>query len=299
MKEEFLIKWLNNELTPNELELFENSSEYHSYVKILDRAKRFKAPEFDTTASFEKLDFGTYSSEKSTKGKLLKYIVAIAAVLVIGFTLFNSIGNPSDIHSFETSVAKTEKIELPDHSIVNLNANSSINYSSTEWETERQLLLVGEALFEVEKGRKFTVNTHYGNIQVLGTVFNVKSRDYSFEVTCFEGSVKVEVNDASFVLKQNDKLSIEDSQVVVIQSVLSTPDWKTEQSIIKSKSLDLVLKEFKNYYDVEFETSNINTSKIYTGSFGHDNLKIALNSITLPLGLSYKIDGGTILLSNK
>ena len=48
---------------------------------------------------------------------------------------------------------------------------------------------------KVEKGKTFTVKTNYGEVEVLGTVFNVKSRDYAFEVICYEGSVEVSLDD--------------------------------------------------------------------------------------------------------
>lgn len=299
MKKKLIQKWLNNELTAEEFETFKTLDEYPSYAKISEKAKHFRAPQFDEKASFEKIDFAINSRQKSSNASVLKYIAAIAAVVVIGFTIFKTINFQSDINTFETLTAKTESIELPDHSNVSLNANSLLSYVSSKWETERKLKLDGEALFEVEKGKKFIVNTDFGNVEVLGTIFNVKSRDYIFEVNCFEGSVKVEINGETYILKQNDNLLFYKSEVTLSKNDDSSPDWKNKQTILKSKSLEVVLKEFNNYYDVKFETSNVDTSVIFTGSFSHDNLEIALNSITLPLGMSYNIDGETIFLSNK
>jgi ferric-dicitrate binding protein FerR (iron transport regulator) len=81
--------------------------------------------------------------------------------------------------------------------------------------------------------------------------------------------------------------------------MIKIPDWKNSLSVFDSQPLKLVLEELKNYYQVDIVTSDVNTNKIFTGSFSHQNLEIALNSITLPLGLSYNIDGETVFLSNK
>ncbi len=299
MKEELVKKWLNNELTAEEMESFKKTNEYHSYAKILERAKYFKAPEFDEKSSLEGLNFAIKSRKKASKNTIYQLIGAISAVLIIGFFVYKYVFVSASVNQFNTGIAKTEQIELPDYSEVSLNANSSLSFKAQQWDDERLLSLNGEALFEVEKGNKFKVSTDYGTVEVLGTVFNVKSRDYIFEVQCFEGSVKVDINKDQYILKQNDKLVFYNDQVSLLQNNTSIPDWKNNISIIKSQNLGNVLDEFKNYYDVKFDISQIDTNQIYTGSFSHQNLEIALNSITLPLGLSYKIDGETVFLSNK
>jgi ferric-dicitrate binding protein FerR (iron transport regulator) len=299
MKEEILKKWLNDELSAEELKSFKQTNDYHSYVKILENAKYFKAPQFDEKSSLEGLNFAIKSKKKSSNNTAYQLIAAISAIFIIGFFVYKYAFVSANNNQVNTTVAQIENVELPDHSQVSLNANSSLFYDKQHWEDERLLQLDGEALFEVEKGKKFKVNTPYGFVEVLGTVFNVKSRDYKFEVHCFEGSVSVNVNEGSYILKKNDKLVFANDKVVINQEKAQTPDWKSSLSKFESQELSVVLKEFKNYYDVDFETSDINTNKIFTGSFSHQNIEIALNSITLPLGLSYKIDGKTVFLSNK
>lgn len=299
MKEELLKKWLNDELTPEELESFKALDDYHSYAKIIEHAQYFKAPDFDQEESLEGLKFAINSRKKSSNKTILQLVASIAAILIIGFFVFRYAFTANNVESFKTTLAKTEIIELPDQSQVNLNSNSKLSYNSKTWETKRQLKLDGEALFKVKKGERFIVETDYGKVQVLGTVFNVKSRDYIFEVSCFEGSVEVKIDEKTFIVKRNDKLAFENSEVVVSLLEKNNPDWKNRQSIFDSKPLVFVLEEFKNYYDVKFDTSQVDTSKIFTGSFSHENLEIALNSITLPLGLSYRIDGNMVLLASK
>lgn len=297
MKEELIKKWLNGELTPEELEAFKQLDEYTSYAKLSDKAKLFKAPDFDEKASLNQLEFEISSQTKPSKHSSFKYVIAIAAVLVISFLIFKNFN--SDLNLIETSVAKTETLTLPDQSKVNLNANSKLSYNSLEWDSNRQLTLEGEAFFEVEKGKTFTVKTNYGEVEVLGTVFNVKSRDYAFEVICFEGSVQVSLDGKTYIVEADNRLVLENNAVKINFIDLMRPDWKENQTIIKSQPLKVVLQEFKNYYDVEFEVSNVDTSKIYTGTFSHNDLEIALKSITLPLGLSYSISDKKIILSNQ
>ena len=299
MKEDLIKKWLNNELNSKELEAFKQLDEYASYMKLSERAKYFKAPMYDHQEDYENLKSKISAKQASSKTPYLKYALAVAAVFLIAFTLFNTVGSNTNVESFETLTAKKENISLPDESILSLNANSHISYNKETWTNKRELNLQGEAYFKVQKGSKFSVNTDYGNVEVLGTIFNVKSRDYIFEVVCYEGSVGVNLGDTSHILKPNDRLIINDSKVILDKIEFSIPDWKNGMSIIDSQPLEFVLNELKNYYDINVDVSNIDTTQIYTGSFTHDDLEIALNSITLPLGLSYTINGETVLLSNK
>ena len=55
MKENFLAKWLNNELSEEELEAFRATPEFRSYEKIATTASRLEGPAFDADAALERL----------------------------------------------------------------------------------------------------------------------------------------------------------------------------------------------------------------------------------------------------
>ena len=55
----------------------------------------------------------------------------------------------------------------------------------------RKVSLEGEAFFEVNPGKKFEVVSKFGKTIVLGTSFNIYSRNSSYQVTCMTGKVKV------------------------------------------------------------------------------------------------------------
>jgi len=87
-----------------------------------------------------------------------------------------------------------EKIDLPDGSIAYLNNNSYIEYDKNF--TERVVWQNGEVYFKVTKGiTPFTVKTDAGEIQVLGTEFNVKSNKKELEVEVEEGLVELKIKD--------------------------------------------------------------------------------------------------------
>ena len=85
-----------------------------------------------------------------------------------------------------------EQVELPDGSIVSLNKNSKISYDGSF--EPRIVKLEGEAFFSVNEGETpFIVETEDGEVEVVGTEFNVKSKGDKMEVEVEEGGVKMKL----------------------------------------------------------------------------------------------------------
>ena len=80
----------------------------------------------------------------------------------------------SDTNTHISSNGNFEIVELPDGSIAYINSNSSITYNKDF--NQRIVRQYGEVFYEVRKGDSpFIVSTELGEIEVLGTKFNVKS----------------------------------------------------------------------------------------------------------------------------
>ncbi|MFC2132748.1 FecR domain-containing protein [Bacteroidota bacterium] len=58
---------------------------------------------------------------------------------------------------------------LPDNSLVELNAQSTLKYNPLWWPLSRQVNFEGEGFFNVAKGEKFKVSSEIGTTIVLGT----------------------------------------------------------------------------------------------------------------------------------
>ena len=144
----------------------------------------------------------------------------MVVTLGIYFAFFN---NPETI--FETLASEKISIELPDHSKVDLNAQSSIAFNSKNWKNNRAIKLNGEAFFKVAKGSVFDVKTKQGVVTVVGTQFNVKQRDNYFEVKCFEGIVKVIANDISKQLAAGETFQLLNGQFSEGKTRASAPKW--------------------------------------------------------------------------
>ena len=305
-KEDLTYKWLNDELTQDELTNFKALEDYDLNVKIVDNAKNFKTSHFYTTESFDtfksKLNKVTEVKKETPVFKLNSYknLYRIAAMLVIGLGLYFTMFNNS-LESVQTLASQQTSFELPDESSVVLNAASKAIYSSKRWSKNRQINLEGEAYFKVAKGSKFDVVTQDGIVSVLGTQFTVKSRGSYFEVECYEGIVSVKMKDKEERLTQGKTLKILNGNLTLNTTYISEPEWLKNMSSFNSVPLEEVIKELERQYGIVIKTyDDIDINRMFTGGFVHNNLDDALLSICVPLELAYKKDStNTILLSRK
>ena len=293
-REELIQKWLDHALTPQELEAFKQLEDYEELMKMNSALQYFKAPETDVDAAYTAVHSKREETPKATSW--LKPLLRIAAILVIGIGAYMYATLPN-ITTVETLVANKTLLELPDASAVTLNAVSSLSFDKDSWNKKREVNLNGEAYFKVAKGETFQVITDAGTVTVLGTQFNVKQRDNLFEAFCYEGSVKVSYNKKDVVLTPGQRyLILDGKQVRNEKEMLKEPSWIRNESSFKSLPLREVIQELERQYDVTVDVKNVNLSQIFTGSFTHTNIDMALQSITIPSQLKYQKNKNSIIL---
>jgi ferric-dicitrate binding protein FerR (iron transport regulator) len=285
-KEQLVKKWLSNNLSEIESKAFNALEDADLYKEIIDEAQRFNGNTNAKVESFDTLD-GKLVSKKSTSVNWIKVVSSLAAILVIGFALFTLI-NKDQISSFKTDLAQNETIILPDNSTVKLNELSQLEYNSSDWDENRSIDLTGEAYFDVEKGKRFDVNTEFGKVSVLGTEFNVLSRDSIFKVSCYEGLVQVIYNNDKVKLPAGTEFILSSGKGLKSNIVIAEPYWLKSMSVFENASFEAVVSEFEKQYNVKIlYPSDLNIK--FTGAFEHDNIENALKSISKPLNLIYII----------
>lgn len=223
-------------------------------------------------------------------------LAAAAAIVLAAWTTW-TVWMTSDAISVTTEMAEVTSHTLPDASTVSLNADSKISYSQESWQEQRELSLEGEAFFEVTKGESFVVNTEGGSVEVLGTSFNVVSRENLFEVACYTGKVRVEREGQSTILTPGAKVIIKNGlmQKVPFQ-VDMTKSWMEGYFIFNGQPLTHVLQEIERQFDVQINSQNINGDLSYNGFFTKENLTQALQAVCWPLRLKFAIEGREVTI---
>ncbi|MEN3322949.1 FecR domain-containing protein [Mariniflexile soesokkakense] len=296
-REELISKWLNNDLNDQELEAFKTLEDYNDLVKLNSGVQAFKAADYNVSAELETV-LKTIKTTKKQPTHWVKPLIRIAAILAICFSLYYYTTTLDT--TVTTQFAQKTLIELPDNSSVNLNAKSLLAFNKSSWKNERDVTLEGEAFFKVAKGSTFNVITKSGTVTVYGTQFNVKQRDNYFEVICYEGLVGVSYNSQETKLKPGDSfLIIDGEQIAKEKENRSTPSWLNNESSFNSMPYKEVVAEFERQYHVNITLLNIDSNQLFTGSFAHNNLDVALKAITLPLHVTYSKTNRTITLKRE
>ncbi|MBK8599780.1 MAG: FecR family protein [Flavobacterium sp.] len=282
-----LAKWLAGELSEAELRTFEKSPEFKTYEKIAHYSSQLAPPSFDENSLYQNVISGR---KKTTRVVSLHqtwwFRVAAVFLIFLGLTYF-----------YTTSIAITESAEngefnvfnLPDDSQVVLNAGSEIDYNKWNWDNHRQLQLSGEAYFKVAKGKKFEVQTNLGTVTVLGTQFNVKARKNRFDVTCYEGRVKVNYDKQQLVITKGQRVSFKDG--ILLESpntIVLKPEWTSQELAFVNENLSAILEEMERQYDCTFVYADINNSQLFTGTIPANNVDQALQVLATVYHLKFK-----------
>lgn len=225
-------------------------------------------------------------------------IAAIAAAVLIGVVgIWWIAGGPGEDQSIATKAGEKREVKLPDGSTATLNALSSLDFSPKTWGDNRYVLLEGEAYFKAKKGQVFTVRTEQGNVEVVGTVFNVYARGEELEVKCAEGRVQVINPDETerILLKKGEQVTVLHGKMQKRQGLAFYPNWFKGESAFRSAPIQRVFDELERQYGVQVVADSLG-ERTFSGKFVHKDLKKAVKMICDPMKLDCELRGDTVLV---
>lgn len=292
----FLADWLAGKLSDDALKRQVGEDDYMAYQKLKSSLGSFglAKPDLETNyAAVKAKKIAALNRQKPRVVPMFRY-AAMAAALLLFFGLYQLfVFSNSDVTGF----GQQATVRLPDESVVTLNAKSELSYPSL-FNYNRTLKLDGEAYFEVAKGSTFTVETAAGKVRVLGTKFNVVACSDYFEVICYEGKVRVGNDESEYILLAGDAIRFYGNSSERFKEVANgKPRWTTGESAFKRTPFQCVVRALEKQYDKQIEFPAPLTDAKFTGSFTHQNLDVALQSVCVPLNLKINYSEGKIILS--
>jgi len=186
----------------------------------------------DSVASGSLAAAGAAGVDKTPNGKLIYHSTTAAE--------FNTLSNPR--------ASKPVQLQLPDKTIVWLNAESSITFPTAFTGNSREVTLTGEAYFEVFHDTEKTFRVHASNqtIEDIGTGFNVNA--YADEpgvmTTLIEGSVSI----GKTVLRPGQQYLNGNVSAANIEQTLA---WKNGLFSFDQADIHEVMKQLSRWYGVE------------------------------------------------
>ncbi|MEQ8423288.1 MAG: FecR domain-containing protein, partial [Cyclobacteriaceae bacterium] len=195
-------------------------------------------------------------AERGSTGRILEFPsrqgtfpmalrIAAAALIIVASGLVINYFVQADDRVFVTAES-TQIVVLPDGSRVFLNRNSKLTYKKSYGKENRDVILSGEAFFEVEGDPQnpFTVQLKDAEITVLGTSFNVRAYDemQSLEVTVETGVVNLAPKEIAetLELRAGDKGIFERKDQILLAEKNEDANylaWKTKKITFDGNSL--------------------------------------------------------------
>ena len=233
----------------------------------------------------------------------LTKIPAVVAITLGGSYFYYQSSLEKELMAMQTITVPAGQrinITLVDGTNVWLNARTSLSYPVKFGKNNRQVVLDGEAYFDVtkDKSKPFIVQTDNYNVEVLGTQFDVNaySETGEFETTLMSGSVKVaSASDSTqkITLKPNNKVFLQDGKLHVTAVDDYNPyRWKEGLICFKNETFTSIMKDFEKYYGLTIQVKNKNVFKyVYTGKFRQtDGIDYALRVLQKDIKFTYQRD---------
>jgi len=240
------------------------------------------------------------TSAKVRSLRPMRWLSYAAAACIAGL-LFFYLQDPSTM----VQIGKGEHLAytLPDASTIQLNADSKISFKQKSWSKERVVTLEGEAFFEVKKGQPFKVITPLGEVEVLGTSFNVNTRNGSLVVDCQTGKVRVSAKGDQEILTpgKGTRLNKEQTELVdtYTSDIAQQIAWRRNQFHFDNADFRSVVEEMERQYDVSIQVLDAALlDKLGTYTFKGD-LETALKEVCYQLNAKYTIKEGSVVIEKK
>lgn len=266
---------------------------------------------------------------------LFKVAAAAMVVAIVFFTVNYFIkGWNNGVKTYMAAYGERKNIQLPDGSVVTLNAGSNIKINEKFGTATRDVYLEGEAFFEVKHdvGHPFIVHTPAMDVKALGTAFNVKAyrNENLTAASLIRGLVEVtlkEDNNQKTLLYPNQKIewrragantaantttaktktaapvntidSLKKKLVTTNTGDIKEIAWKANKLIFEDEQFDEIAVLLERWYGakINFKDSAIRSYR-FTGIFDKEDLNTVLSYLKEAKDFNYTIERGEIIQIN-
>ncbi|MGN7819852.1 FecR family protein [Chitinophaga sp. 22536] len=213
-------------------------------------------------------------------------------------------GAPQQVvyNTLSTPAGGQFRLTLPDGSRVWLNAASSITFPTAFTGKDRIVELKGEAYLEVSHNpqQPFKVKVRDMEVSVLGTHFNINAypNEAGIRTTLLEGSVRVNNDGQSYILKPGQQAQLQPNGQFSLQQV-DTEDitaWKDGQFSFNDADIHTVMRQVARWYGAEVVYQG-NVTHHFMGTIPRDvPVSRLLKMLELTGRVSFVVEGNKIIV---
>ncbi len=261
-------------------------------------AKSYEENRFDPKKALARSQNGSLrrSLSLSKRTVMLKRIAGVATAAAVGIFLYLPwLTSWTDYAAYD--IAQT--FTLPDSSSVTLAPGSTLRLQKHK--DKRLVQMTGKVYFNVRHDDRapFRVDAGSGFVKVLGTRFQVDSRD-PISVSVVSGKVlfsAIRSGEEALILTKGQSAVLDPAASKPVEITPKHPNpaaWATGEFIYDNTPLPEVLSELSEYYDVTlvaFDAGHSSgESRSLSGEFSTSSLQEILNLINSALGTDIQIE---------
>ena len=278
-----------------------------SWTELVKEIKRRRYPE----------------NEKINKNRVIRMVSGIAASFIVlitaGFLTWYFVQKSEKDAGVAKMTEKTTEgrqrltFKLSDGTKVILNTRSSLQFPESFSGEKREVILKGEAYFDVahDIDKPFIVKTGMIYTTALGTSFNINygSATSDVRVSLTSGKVSVSYNVARMVAEPEEHMEIllpgeevvcRTEQRKMIKgpfNIKAVTGWKEGILFFDEMNVVEIKSTMEKWYDVNITLENAPPLDWkYTGEFHNESLRNVLEGLSFSKKLSYEIDNDNVTI---
>ncbi|MEI8005207.1 MAG: FecR domain-containing protein [Bacteroidota bacterium] len=252
------------------------------------------------------------AQEVKPGNNLVYYGLRIAAVgfilLVAGLALYLNLNRRPEVAvlKLNTSTETATLIKtLGDGSVIYLAENSLFSFPEEFKSDSRNVKLKGEAFFDIapDASKPFVIETDEALIQVLGTAFNVKTKNGTgFELFVDRGKVKVTMKkhpSHNEMVVAGEMISTVDNSLVKSKHVaVAAGSWYIKRMCFKDEKLSNIITVLNRNFNTNFVVANEKIGKHkLTVTFQNETAVTMTELICVALNLKSQTINGSVVFS--
>jgi len=243
------------------------------------------------------------------------YRAAATITLLLGFgILFTLLNNetPEEILADATEFVETipvSHVRLPDGSTVALRGDSRLDMRGNFDGETREILLEGEAFFDIisDPNRPFIIHTGRIRTTVLGTAFAIKAMpgESLITITVAEGKVKVKDGDRLLTFLETDQRLVFDIEYEFTQELIVDAgrelSWIPNELIFRNMSFSEIVRKLSDIYNVTilFENDDLKYQRITTSLDRREPIETLLKILSAAQQAYFTFDRDVFIIRSR
>jgi transmembrane sensor len=256
--------------------------------------ERFPQPHTAKTISLTK---------KLTWLKIAASIIIITGAVLLFTVLRNKVQPQNTIAITRQTQQSILNDTLPDGTLAVISNNSSLQYPNEFTQASREVILTGEAWFNVTSNaaQPFIISAGPIHIKVVGTSFNVRTNNDAIEVSVKTGIVRMYNNADSLTVTATQKGIYQISTRQFVLKEKFNPNevgYATKYFNFENATLKEITGQLQKAYDIKIIISNKSLENCtLSSSFDNKPIEYIFEVLAMTLNIQYRIEQKTVYIS--